>query len=166
MRRLLLFRHASAAPGIAHEDHARPLDAPGQAGARAMGARLAALGLLPDLVLCSSALRAVETWEAAGPAFSPSPPLRLNDALYLADPGTLLDAIAEVPAAITILTLIGHNPGLHQLAAALASDGAESIIGDLHSGYPAGAVSVLASEAGDWRAIDGGATLEHFLRPR
>ncbi len=165
MRRLLLFRHANAASGTGREDHARPLGPSGRADARAIGARVAALRLRPDLVLCSSALRAVETWDEAGPAFAPPPAIALNDALYLADSGTLLDVIAECGADLSTLMLIGHNPGLHQLAAGLATRGAEALIARIHTSYPAGAVVVLEFDSASWRALEGAGTLGHFLVP-
>ncbi len=165
MRRLLLFRHASAEAGTGHEDHARPLDPAGRADARAMGRRLAALDLRPDLVLCSSALRATETWEEAGPAWTPAPVVTLDDALYLSDPGTLLDVIAVQDGDDASLMVIGHNPGLHQLAATLASGGAEAPLARLHGGFPAGAVAVLAFDAASWHGLEGVGLLGHFLVP-
>ncbi|HZI98950.1 MAG TPA: histidine phosphatase family protein, partial [Actinomycetales bacterium] len=61
-RRLLLIRHAKAAPDDDGGDHGRGLTARGRRDAAAIGRWLADNDLVPDLVLCSDARRARETW--------------------------------------------------------------------------------------------------------
>lgn len=130
MRRLLILRHAKSdwgEPGLS--DHARPLNARGRAAAVAMGGFMRLHGLLPDLVLLSSSRRTRQTLEgldlpAAGLGEVPL------DALYLAEPDTILAVLREAPAAAAMILLIGHNPGLHELAMALAGD--HSLSSDRH----------------------------------
>lgn len=166
MRSLVLFRHARAAPVAGREDHARALDAAGRRAAAAMGRRLAALAIRPDRVLCSSALRAIESWEEAREAWAEPPPVTEARALYLADADDLLETIWEVETAIETLMVVGHNPGLHHFALALIAEGEAEALARLGRGFPAGAVAVFDFATEDWRGIDGGeGRLRSFLAP-
>src|SRR5919206_1797550 len=120
MRQLLLLRHAKSSwddPGLS--DHARPLNARGRRSAAAMADAMRELGLSPDIVLVSSARRTLQTLEALTP-FEDGALIEPMDALYLAPWRQLLDLIKEVPETARSLLVIGHNPGLHELAMALA----------------------------------------------
>jgi phosphohistidine phosphatase len=79
----------------------------------------AALGPL-DLVLCSSALRTRETATLALAGFAPPPTVLFEDALYLAGPAALLKRLVQVDERAGAVLVIGHNPGLHELALALS----------------------------------------------
>ncbi len=130
-RQLLLLRHAKATasdPGPAGDanDHARDLADSGRHDASAMGRIMRRQSLRPDMALVSSARRTVRTWEMLGRFDDPQPALLVSDRLYLAEPPELLAAIRSVPDAVRTLLVIGHNPGLHQLALQLAGDAAPS----------------------------------------
>lgn len=121
MHSLHLLRHAKSDRDAGIEDHERPLSRRGRDAARRVGERLpAAIGRL-DLVLCSTALRTRETAVLALARFAPPPRMLFEDALYLADRRALLRRIAALDEAVGTVLLIGHNPGLHELAIALAS---------------------------------------------
>jgi phosphohistidine phosphatase len=116
--RLLLLRHAKSSwddPSLTDRD--RPLSKRGRAAARRMGEHLRASGGRIDLVLCSSALRTRETLErlALGVA-----DVRVEDRLYGAGPDELLDRLRDVAGDPGAVLVIGHDPGMHELAAALA----------------------------------------------
>ncbi len=164
VRRLYLLRHAKsdwADPNRADFD--RPLAARGSRDAPRMGAYLAGLDTPPELVLCSAARRARETWELVRPAFPDSVRCEIRRDLYLATPGDLLHAVNEVDAGVSALMLIGHNPGLHELALALADASAS----DLDWKFPTGAVAAIAFEGDGWAdATPGGGRLEAFVVPR
>lgn len=126
MRRLILFRHAKAAPRApSGEDFDRPLDEKGLHDAALMGRVLAGEGLIPDLALVSSAVRTRETWDQLAGAF-PNARAVVCDALYNA---TLEEIQAEIdaaaPAASTLM-VVAHNPGLHELAIELLIEGSAS----------------------------------------
>lgn len=157
MRELILLRHAHAeAAGPGMDDGQRPLSATGLAEARAAGAWLQAQGLLPDRVLCSPALRARQTLAALGTLGQAD--VREEASIYGASPGTLI-ALADTHADATRLLLVGHNPGLEQLAALLHSGQS----GDYRGMPPAGvAVLVFPKDA----AIEPGvARLSQFWWP-
>ena len=170
MRQLLLLRHAKSSwddPGLS--DHARPLNARGRRAAAAMAAAMRDLGLAPEVVLVSSARRTLQTLEALTP-FEDGALVEPMDSLYLAPWTRLLEAIQAAPATARSLLLIGHNPGLHELAVALA--GAEALARGgpdarrLAEAYPTGALAEFTIAA-SWRGLEpGGARLVRFLAPR
>jgi phosphohistidine phosphatase len=139
MHRLHLLRHAKASTDDKYEDRARPLARRGREDARRLGQTLlAALGGL-DLVLCSSSVRTRETADLALAGFTPAPQILYEEALYLAGEGTLLRRLRRLDESVGSVLVIGHNPGLHELAAALA-DAASPGYRDLAQGkFPTGA---------------------------
>lgn len=141
MRELILLRHAHAEPAAPGQDDLdRPLSPEGLAEAEAAGRWLAERGLVPDCVLCSPARRARETLEAVLGVVG-YVDQRLEDAIYEASPGTLA-ALADAHCDVGRLLLVGHNPGLEQLAALMHSGQS----GD-YRGMPPGGVAVLALPA-------------------
>ena len=121
MHRLHLLRHAKSAWDEAIEDHERALSRGGRETARRVGETLpAALGPL-DLVLCSTALRTRETAALVLAGFAPAPRLLFEDGLYLADRAALIRRLRRLDEIDGAVLVIGHNPGLHELAVALAA---------------------------------------------
>jgi phosphohistidine phosphatase len=169
MRQLLLLRHAKSSwddPRLS--DHARPLNARGRRAAAGMAAAMRDLGLSPDIVLVSSARRTLQTLEALAP-LEGSPLIEPMDDLYLAPWPRLLDVLREVRETVRGVLLIGHNPGLHELAMALAGPGTMAggspMARRLAEGYPTASLCEF-SVATPWRALDpGGARLLRFLTP-
>src|SRR6202035_3897442 len=128
MRRLMLLRHAKTendAPSGRDED--RRLDDRGRRDAAEIGGWIGRHRPFPDSVLVSPAIRAHQTWEIAWEAMKdlvPKPQVDLVPELYGADPSDLLDAIRAPPAANSQrMMLVGHNPGMHELALAFAGSG-------------------------------------------
>lgn len=120
-RRLILMRHAKSDWNAGVDDHARPLNARGRRDAPRMGSALVQAGWVPDLVLCSDAMRTTETWERMAGAFDDEPLLLRSRDLYLAGLGALQELLAThaPPVASTVLAL-GHNPGWESAAGRLA----------------------------------------------
>lgn len=112
MQRLILLRHAEAENNASGGDIHRALTARGRADARRIGEALAAQGFSPALAVVSSARRAVETWEEAGPAFQGAR-MQLDPVLYNADPSELFGAANAADAEVVMI--VAHNPGLHEL---------------------------------------------------
>lgn len=157
MRELILVRHAHAeAPAAGADDHARALSPIGHQEAAAAGTWLREHGLLPDRVLCSSALRARQTLQGLGDLGGAA--VQEEAAIYAASPGTLA-ALADANRDAGRLLLVGHNPGLEQLAALMHSGQS----GD-YRGMPPGAIAVLRLPA-DAAVEPGVATLIHFWWP-
>ncbi|MBK1660964.1 SixA phosphatase family protein [Paracraurococcus ruber] len=170
MRQLLLLRHAKSSwDDPALSDHARPLNARGRRAAAAIAQAMRELGLSPDIVLVSSARRTLQTLEALTP-FEDGALVEPMDALYLAPWRQLLEVVQAVPETARSLLLIGHNPGLHELAMALAGAGGMARGGPglqrLAEGYPTGALAEFTI-AGHWRQLEpGNGRLVRFIQPR
>jgi phosphohistidine phosphatase len=163
MPHLLLFRHAKAErtqPGST--DHARALTKSGRKDSAAMGKAVAKRGPI-DLVLCSDARRARETWEMASPALGNAPEVRLIRAIYDADDYVPI-LNAEGGDAETIL-LVGHNPAMQETAVSLVEDlsGPNGTL--LSSRFPKAGLAALDFE-GDWATLSPGqAWLVDFVLP-
>ncbi len=177
MRRvLLLMRHAEAARGGGPGgDHARALSARGREQARAAGTWLEgrAAGLThpgaaaPPLALSSSARRAVETLEALRETcpWLREAEVRIGRELYLADSEGLLEALGALGEEPRAVVLVGHNPGIGTLAAALARAGDAGALARLRSGFPPAALALLELAPRWIHAARGGALLGAFAPP-
>ena len=156
MRQLLLLRHAkSSSHDLSQPDHARPLNARGRAAAAAMRDTLRDLGLAPDVVLVSSARRTLQTLDALAP-WDETPLIEPMDQLYLATPAQILRIAARVSETVRSLMIVGHNPGMHDLALRLAGGhGASSnhhTGRQLAEGFPAGALAEFTIP-GPWQDL-------------
>ena len=149
MSRLYLFRHAKSSwddSGLA--DHDRPLAPRGRKAAKAIAKYLHEHEIEPELVLCSSATRARETLERVGLT------AQIEEGLYGAGAGALLTRLHEVPDDVGSVMLIGHNPGMQQLAFDLAG---------LDDKFPTAALATLECES--WSGLDR-AELVDYVKPR
>ncbi len=166
MHQLLFLRHAKAAaanPGV--PDEARPLTARGSRDAAAIGETMRARGLLPDLVLVSSARRALETLAGLEP-WEETPLIETMAALYLASAGQIVGILNEVAETVRSVLVIGHNPGLHDCALRLADQHGDGARARLEAGLPTGTLLEFAY-GGPWAALGAGpARLLRFLSPR
>jgi phosphohistidine phosphatase len=151
MRRLILFRHAKTETrSQAGDDFSRRLTDRGRSEAALMGEVLSKAGYRPDLVLVSPAARAVETWDGMDAAF-PKARVEKRKRLYDATPGEIAEeADRETTGAETVM-VVGHNPGLQELAVNLLieSAGSHHDIEVLSAGFPTSAAAVFVfDEAG------------------
>ncbi len=172
MRQLLLLRHAKSDPGAANQpDHARPLNLRGRQAAADLRTNLRTLGLVPDVVLVSSARRTLQTLEALSP-WDETPLIEPMNGLYLATGPQILRIIAGVAETVRSLMVVAHNPGLHDLAMTLAAPSAMSSNGHKVSavtdGFPTSALAEFTVPSG-WAELataDGmtGVRLVRFLR--
>ncbi|MBX6321124.1 MAG: histidine phosphatase family protein [Rhodospirillaceae bacterium] len=166
MKSLYLLRHAKAErePGV--EDFDRPLAEPGRNAAAAMGAYLKRHRLRPDLILCSPALRARQTGEHLLAALG-TVPVEHRRFLYLASASGLLRTLRQTDDDVAALMLIGHDPGLHDLAVALAGQGEGEALAGLRAKLPTGALVLLHFGVARWRDVAAGeGRLAAFVRPR
>ncbi|MBV8401943.1 MAG: histidine phosphatase family protein [Acetobacteraceae bacterium] len=170
MHQLLLLRHAKSSwddPKLS--DHERPLNARGRKAAAAIRVAMRELGLAPDIVLVSPALRTMQTLEILEP-WDETPLIEPMDSLYLATaPQTLklLQAVAETARSVLV---IGHNPGMHELAMLLVGEQALRSANEparrLAKGYPTASLAEF-SVPGPWCRLDTGrARLVRFLAPK
>ena len=168
MKTLFLLRHAKSDwddPWI--EDFDRPLAARGRKTAPRMARYMADKGLLPDLVLCSSARRTRETWALTANQWDTPPPVRFRTGIYEASARTLLTLIRKAPAEYSRVMIVGHNPGLEDLAHLLTGGGRTRAIKKMMEKFPTGALAELRFDAADWSEIqEESGELRRFKRPR
>lgn len=139
-RRLVLVRHAEAAPGVL--DRERALTARGERQASAIGAWLASSDVVPDRVLVSPARRALQTWDRMRAAL-PSAPERVADPrIYDNSVDGLLGLLQETADDVLTVVLVGHNPAVAHLAVVLDDGtGSESARSALSVGFPPASVA-------------------------
>ncbi len=119
-----LVRHAKSSWQTAGQpDHDRPLNHRGLRDAPDMAQRLLDRSCIPDLILCSSAHRAVQTAHALQSAFKLADGrIRIDPKLYLASPQTLLHRLAKTERTVKHIMVVAHNPGLENLSELLANE--------------------------------------------
>lgn len=167
MPRLILLRHAKSdrTPGV--EDHERPLNARGRNAAPTVGAYLAGEGIIPDLVVCSTAKRTRQTWELVARALPKPPHAEFDETLYLAEEDAIRELVHTLPPAARCAMLIGHNPGLHEVALALIGAGDAAARRKLQAKFPTAALVVIDFPGDDWTAVrPRSGTLERFVTPK
>lgn len=152
MRRLFLIRHAKAEHTVGRVDYERKLTERGRADAKRVAKALAARRILPDLLVHSGAARAKETAEIFAAAWRGKVPLEEDGRLYDAGLATLLDRTRALSDEHKHVGLVGHNPGLGELATALTGSGAEPEVSRLAK-YPTGAVVVLDFSVQRWEEV-------------
>lgn len=164
MHRLYLLRHSKAGwaqPGM--RDFDRPLDARGRVEAEAIGRAMTANGYVPDLTLCSTAIRARETLNGVLLG-ADTGRVEFVEGLYSADAAGYLDIIRDEGTAGAIM-VIGHNPMIEDLASALARDGDAEARSSLAHGFPTSALAVIGHDEPLSELKPGKGYLEAFLIP-
>lgn len=154
-RQLILLRHAKSDwPDVPDRD--RPLAKRGRRDAPRIGRWLHDHGYLPDVVVCSNARRARQTWDLVAPELGRSPSVTFEPRAYAASAHTLLYLAQELPGKYHAALLIGHNPGLAELANSLAEPLAGN--GNLSPAdlrLPTAAVAIFEFDE-DWPALTPG----------
>ena len=168
MRRLVLFRHGKAEPAEhGRKDRDRRLAERGRRSAPLVGDYLAHHALVPDFVLCSPALRTRETWRLAAERLPASPRLQEDDRLYGAEARELLDLLRQTADEVGTLLMVGHNPGLEELADLLIGSGDVALRAALQGRFPTGAVAVIGFVAPHWAEVKrGSGRLDRFVTPK
>jgi phosphohistidine phosphatase len=166
MRRVYLLRHAKSSwKDGSLADRERPLAGRGRRAAKAMARHLADEEIRPDLVLCSPARRTRETLERIEGALGGGVEARVDEALYGATEASLLECLKELPQKVGSVMLIGHNPGLEELALALASEGGG--LARLREKFPTAALATIDLPAERWSAVErGSGELVEYVRPK
>ncbi len=158
-RTLWVLRHAKTRrrPPVGGGDHERVLDPRGRRDADALGSRLGDRGdrlglpedLLPQLVLCSTAARTVETTERVLAKMANPPAVSYLRSLYEATPEDVLEQISKTDDAVRSLMVVGHNPTFEALAAAMPASPHPALAG----GLATGALAVFTLPIGRWEEV-------------
>ena len=156
-RRLILLRHAKSAWNTGHTDHDRPLNKRGQRAAPRMGALMVDRGYVPQRVISSDAQRTRETWDGVQESLS-GLEAEFSHRLYLASAHTIANIIATQDGTLHTMLLIGHNPGMSELASWLSGQDVE---------LKTATAAVLEIESDGWTAAmnQGAWSLIDLFRP-
>lgn len=157
MQRLILFRHGTAEPDSpTGDDFDRRLAPRGALESAAMGASLADLGFVPDVVLVSTAARTRDTWAAVEPTF-PNASVEFEPELYNADSGALRHAAKRAGANVSTVMIVAHNPGLQELAIQLLLEGSapNDLVNQAARKFPPAATAVFLIDDNGRPAFDG-----------
>jgi len=166
MRRLLILRHAKAVAPSNGDDFARVLTERGREDARRMGAFIAERRLSPDRAIYSGAARTRETYEIVAAAQPQKFEAEEQNALYEASRFLIMGLLRELPARARTHLVVGHNPGMADIASLLAGEGGVMDRLRLASKFPTCALAVIAFDRPDWSDLGAGAgRLEHFVTP-
>ena len=162
--RLHLLRHAKSSwDDDALADHERPLAPRGIRAGKRMRRYLASHDVCPALVVCSTATRARQTLDLVLPALG-SPRVAIEEGIYLASADDLARRLRELPDEAPEAMLVGHNPGLHDLAVTLADEAGRPALAE---NLPTGGLVTLDLPVSSWTSVEEGtATLVSFVKPR
>ncbi|ODS00912.1 hypothetical protein AUC68_13350 [Methyloceanibacter methanicus] len=137
------------------------------ADAPAMGRAMSERGIDPELILCSSAQRTVDTLALVLPELKVEPKVLYEDSLYHATPEEMLDMLRGIQPGARSVLLLGHNPEIQALALELIGAGPKELRDRLSEKYPTGGLAVITFPAGLWSSVDvGSGSLTQFLAPR
>lgn len=166
-RHLYLLRHAKSSwDDVGLDDHDRPLAPRGEDAVKRVRRHMKRAGIKPALVLCSSARRTLMTLEGIRPALPDDVETVIYDDLYAASAGRLVARVREITDDVPSVMLIGHNPGLEDLAVMLVGAGEGAVRRRMAAKFPTGALATLRIES-SWRDLaPREASLEAFVTPR
>lgn len=167
MRRLILLRHGKSDwAGLGAPDLARALAPRGRDAASKVGVYMARHGLIPDLVVCSTAARAQQTWNLVAAAFSANIPVVHEKRIYEVGAEDILGVIKGTNPGVHALLLVGHNPGLRDLAELVIASGDVDARQRLLEKFPTGGLAVIDFPIDDWRKLHPNAgRLDRFVAP-
>jgi phosphohistidine phosphatase len=167
VKTLWLLRHAKASAGVdGLADRDRALTARGRGAASRIGGDLARRGARPELVLCSPSVRTRETLELVQKELGAPLETEFDDELYLASERQLEKRIEWVDDSVGSVMLVGHNPGMEELAKRLAVRGDSDGIAALREKFPTAALAEYRIHSQRWRQLVRASELVSFVTPK
>jgi len=166
-KQLFVLRHAKSSwedPGL--DDHDRPLAPRGRRAVKLLGQHIHDSGITPDLVLCSSSRRTLETLESVAPGGE----VLIEPELYAASASEIIERLRQVPDEVGSVMVIGHNPASQTLVLRLVGDdpaGSDgSDLSDVQRKFPTGALATLRFNCAWSELAPGRAHLAAYVRPK
>lgn len=160
---LVLMRHAKAQEGLGMDDHDRQLSKRGRRDATTAGSWLREQGLMPDLVICSTAVRTRQTWELAHHGGAGAEFVEYRKSVYLGGVQQILETIREDAGDTVTVLVVGHNPTMANLTSLLTDgEGSTEAHDALGRGFVTSGLAVL-SYPGEWADLElGSCALRRF----
>jgi len=166
MRRLILLRHSKAVPHTGRDDFGRALTGGGREDADRTGQFLARKNLIPDLVVYSSAERTRQTAKIVGESWGRHVNSVAEDALYEATRDTIFARIQNLPDEASAVMIVGHNPGIAEIANLLAGGGADDDRLRMAAKFPTSGFAVIDFAVESWADVEPRkGRLERFVTP-
>ena len=151
MKRLILMRHAKAERHSPDgDDKSRPLHRKGHSDADKIGGFLQEMGVLPSLIIHSTAERTKETAWTVCAHLAPQPMTEGLDSLYLATSDSLLQAIRQTEATVETLMVVGHNPGIADLTLSMIGGATGDVSTAEIMAFPTAALAIIDLPVDDW----------------
>lgn len=154
MKKLYILRHAKSSwDAMDLPDHDRPLAPRGERAALVMGRYMAQRDLIPDMVICSTATRSVETLRLVASQWECDVPAVRDRSLYLTGARTIRQRVAQTEEPVKVILVIGHNPDLHDLTVELAEPGSQAHRRLAETKFPTSALAVFHFTISDWPSL-------------
>jgi phosphohistidine phosphatase len=168
MKRLCLMRHAKSDWNQPEtEDSQRTLNGRGVKSAAFLAGFIVDKGWTPDHALCSTAVRARSTIKPLAETLQDRCTIEYRDDLYMAMPGTLLNALHQLDDTNETVLIVAHNPGLEMLAVALAEEESKDMSARMADHYPTGALAVFQFDVDKWADVkEGTGQVVFYGKPR
>ncbi len=176
MRTIYLLRHGKSSwKDLSLDDFDRPLAKRGRRAAVAIGRYMRHENIAPALILCSPAKRTRQTLDGVQEEMGATLPTRFERAIYMAEAAPLLRRLKGLSHSLPSAMIIGHNPGLEQLAALLIGDAGNEGVNDeeralrriMAEKFPTGSLAVITADAEQWHDLQAGhCRLARFVRAR
>ena len=162
---LYLLRHAKSSwADESLPDLERPLAPRGRRAAQQLAQHLRGHPIAPEVVLCSPALRTRQTLELIQPSLGVPAEVLIEDDLYGAGEDQLLARLRSLPGDVSGVLLIGHNPGIQDLAVFLVGGGADR--DQLRAKFPTAGLATIEVPGGWAKLGPGKAKLVAYRVPR
>jgi phosphohistidine phosphatase len=168
MKTIFLLRHAKSSwDDVRLDDFDRPLSSRGIKSCKKMGKYLKKNRLIPDIVYCSSAIRAKQTWELVNRIVEKKENVIYEDSLYMSDFSNFINIIKKTKNNFKNLMIVSHNPGIENLALELSKDKNNEIYEKINIKFPTGALIIINFNLNNWSKVDcKKGKLYEFVKPK
>ena len=168
MKTIFLLRHAKSSwDDVSLDDFDRPLSPRGIKSCKKIGKYLKKNRLIPDIVYCSSAMRAKQTWELFNRIVDKKENILYEDSLYMSDFSNFINIIKKTKNNFKNLMFVSHNPGIENLALELSKDKSNEIYEKINIKFPTGALIIIKFDLNNWSKVDcKKGKLYEFVKPK
>ena len=168
MKTIFLLRHAKSSwQNHNLDDFDRPLSDRGIKACKKIGKYLKKKNISPDIVYCSTAVRAKQTWELVNRIVEKKENVLFKKNLYMSDLSNFIEIIKKTKKKFKSLMIVSHNPGIEYLALELSKDKNNEVYKKIYNKYPTGALVIIKYNIDKWNKVDlKKGSLYKFIKPK